>query len=259
MSPAPPSRRLSPVAPFPLPQPPLLPWLTPTRTAACLLLLRHTSITLGRPLAGVLMSSDQGRKWEPSQVVSRNDTWLIEGTLFERRDGSVVHLFRTVLGLMFASESSDGGKSWSAPYEFVLPNPNAKFHALRLRSGLLVVCYNHQSFDRRRIRLHLAASNDEGKSWWFAGRLIPAAINEEAPNQRWHYPTIAEDPDRPGVVHIAYSCDFSVPGEADEAELVDAEGAGDEGRMTGGIRIATADLRTFRPSEATRITEYDIR
>ena len=60
------------------------------------------------PNAGALVSADGGRTWEPSAGLADDDTWLIEGTAAELNDGRVLHLFRTSVGTIYKSVSSDG-------------------------------------------------------------------------------------------------------------------------------------------------------
>ena len=57
--------------------------------------------------AGVLVSSDSGVTWEKRGSLTAPDTWLIENTVVETSDGSILMLFRTKKGYIYKSTSSD--------------------------------------------------------------------------------------------------------------------------------------------------------
>lgn len=55
--------------------------------------------------------------------------------------------FRTSTGCAFQTESIDGGTTWSVSSPINLPNPNTKFHILRLQySGHLAIAFNGAGF-----------------------------------------------------------------------------------------------------------------
>ena len=199
----------------------------------------ETCVTEGEAKAGVLISEDKGHTWRSSKTVAHPSTWLIEGTLVELEDKSILQLFRTVEGSMFSSKSMDGGETWSEAERFILPNPNSKFNLIKLDNGNLLVAYNHQSIDRRRINLRVGVSNDEGQNWYYGGSLQPDYIDQEAHWQRWHYPTCIQDKQEPNEVYVVYSCDFTDPEN--------------ENRTIGGIRIANVQLDEIEFSEDHKI------
>ncbi|QDZ19831.1 sialidase [Chloropicon primus] len=207
----------------------VLPWWQEVSGAAE---ATDTCVTDGEGKAGVLISSDKGHTWEVSKTISHPFTWLIEGTLVELADTSLLQLFRTVQGSMYSSRSVDGGKTWSEAEEYALPNPNSKFNLIKLASGDLLVTYNHQSYDRRRINLRVGVSKDEGKTWHDQGSLQPDYIDQEALWQRWHYPTAIQDKQNPNRVLVVYSCDYIDPDNTSTT--------------VGGIRIAIAEVSKFR-------------
>lgn len=61
------------------------------------------------------------------------------------------------------SETSDGGRSWSAPQLTDLPNPNSALAALRLDDGRLIAVANDTEDER--LRLSLLVSEDRGMHW----------------------------------------------------------------------------------------------
>ena len=58
-----------------------------------------------------------------------------------------------------------------------LPNPNSKFHLMRLSDGTLALAYNHH--DRARTNLFVALSKDGGDTWHLAAR-VEDGSGEEA-------------------------------------------------------------------------------
>ncbi|AWI75773.1 hypothetical protein CEW83_11575 [Parazoarcus communis] len=61
------------------------------------------------------------------------------------------------------SETTDGGRSWSAPQLTDLPNPNSALAALRLDDGRLIAVANDTEDER--LRLSLLVSEDRGAHW----------------------------------------------------------------------------------------------
>ena len=148
------------------------------------------------PSAGALISKDNGRTWKPSESsLTDSETWLIEGTMAELSNSSVLHLFRTSVGEIYKSLSDDGGRTWTKASSTGLPNPNSKIHLLRLADGRLALAYNH---DRKyRANLYVAISDDDGENWHLA-----AVIEKGSENSMYAYPTMVEDE---CTLYIAYS------------------------------------------------------
>ena len=158
--------------------------------------------------AGVLVSSDKGATWERRGKLQASDTWLIENTVVEMNGvvGSMLMLFRTKKGFIYASETSDGGYTWSQPTKTEHENPDSKIHALRLSDKALALAYNnHKKFlkpQRKgcRTNLDLALSLDDGQSWKTLARLerkIDAGL-------RSHYPTLYYSREHCRL-HVAYT------------------------------------------------------
>jgi|AntAceMinimDraft_1070359.scaffolds.fasta_scaffold98512_1 hypothetical protein len=81
--------------------------------------------------AGVLRSTDRGASWQAHGRLSDPRTDLIEGVAMELSD-RVLMMFRTKIGCVFASASTDGGRSWSRAAPLNVPNSNTKFDAIVL-------------------------------------------------------------------------------------------------------------------------------
>lgn len=93
----------------------------------------------GESFAGVLMSRDQGKTWRRSDRIKMDrafgESWLIEGSLAELGNSSLLQVFRTHIGTLYSSVSPDGGNSWRPAAPFGLPNPNSKPNIIRLEVG----------------------------------------------------------------------------------------------------------------------------
>lgn len=105
-----------------------------------------------------------------------------------------LQLFRTGLGAVFQSVSTDDGDTWSVPVPTPsLPNPNAKLNLIRLAgSDTLAVAYNHAGgpspMPRFRSNLFVALSEDSGGSW----HKVAALESTQTHATQWHYPTLAQ-------------------------------------------------------------------
>lgn len=196
------------------------------------------------PNAGALISADGGRTWEPSAGLADDDTWLIEGTAAELSDGRVLHLFRTSVGTIYKSLSSDGGNTWSKAVSTGLPNPNAKFHLLRLSRGALALAYNHHN--RLRTNLFVALSSDGGDSWHLAARVEDGTRPGEEEEDRGlmaAYPTMYREGCR---LLVAYSImERRAWSEVQERSAGSAN--------AGGIKIAEVDLAAVRMTDANLV------
>jgi hypothetical protein len=167
----------------------LLPyWREPHDAAPC------SNLLLTKGNAGVLRSRDRGITWKAYGKLDHPRTWLIENTISERDDGSVLMLFRTKIGLLYASASYDEGITWTVPEPTAIPNPDSKIVLTRLRSGALAMVFNaHAKLkgQKRHARtfLDVAISGDGGATWRRIARLEDDA---QSPLVRSHYPTAIE-------------------------------------------------------------------
>ena len=191
--------------------------------------------------AAVGVSQDEGRTWQLEELdqstgcVHMSPVSLDGGrfaAFFRRRQAD--HVYRT--------ESSDGGRSWSAPDAIDVPNNNSSIAAIRLADGRVAMICNPvnaaQSSDRRaslydelgeedgrpdadpsggcvpvwgvpRAPVSVCLSQDGGVS--FPSRITietgPGTClsndSTDGRNQEMSYPWLLEGPD--GSLHIAYT------------------------------------------------------
>ena len=167
----------------------LLPyWREPHDAPPC------SNLLLTKGNAGVLRSRDNGKTWKAYGKLDHPRTWLIENTLSERDDGSVLMLFRTKIGVLYASASYDEGITWTPPESTAIPNPDSKIVLTRLHSGALAMVLNaHGKLkgQKRHARtfLDVAVSGDGGATWRRIARLEDES---QSPLVRSHYPTAIE-------------------------------------------------------------------
>lgn len=154
--------------------------------------------------ANVFVSKDQGETWERrGKAEFPNPDWH-EHMVVERKGGDLWMLARTAKGLM-QTDSTDGGRTWSAPTEPEIKQPNARFHIRRLKSGRLLLIKHGDRIDAHQGRVQLSAwlSDDEGKSW--RGGLI---LDER---KGISYPDGVQAPD--GLIYISYDRNRKTDGE----------------------------------------------
>jgi predicted neuraminidase len=99
-------------------------------------------------------------------------------------------------GNVVRTESSDGGRTWTAGVETEFPNPNAAVELIRLRNGHLLFIYNDSHTERTPLKA--AISMDHGKTWPYARNLA------EGPGS-FSYPTALQS--RDGRIHVTYTSD----------------------------------------------------
>jgi len=107
-----------------------------------------------RSYPAVCLSDDRGRTWSsPHPIAQRSGKTLDETDIFERRDGTLVAIMREV---MCASESTDGGKTWSEARDLGFPGHCP--YLLETKNGVLLLAH-------RVPETSLHYSLDEGRTW----------------------------------------------------------------------------------------------
>lgn len=146
------------------------------------------------------ISDDLGATWTTSPPLLGGGN--IQPSLGRRRDGTLVAHMRDngpPPGRVMASESMDGGKTWSPVIDTSLPNPGSGTDLVVLRDGRWLFVGNDTESDRHRLVVLL--SEDEGRSW-----TRRRALEDDPPGPlagRFHYPSILEA--RDGSIHVTYS------------------------------------------------------
>lgn len=161
-------------------------------------LLAPTSVESHRAwCCWVERSTDEGKTWRRHGPVAIPDHpyGIIQPTLFERKDGSVLALCRSRgLGVIVRAESNDAGQTWTAAERTDLPNPGSGIDGVRADDGRFYLAYNHSK--RERTPLNLGRSTDEGKTWKTVATL------EDQPGE-FSYPAIIQASD--GRLHVTYT------------------------------------------------------
>ena len=102
------------------------------------------------------------------------------------------------------ADTTDGGRTWSAPVPVGVPNPNASVAAVRLADDRLVMAYNHS--DEHRRDLSLAVSADDGTTWSKVLEVDGPSREpdeKELPRIEYSYPWLMLDSS--GQLHLFYT------------------------------------------------------
>ena len=149
-------------------------------------------------------SEDQGKTWirsedfvMPTLEDGKPDPRFggegaIQPTFWESKPGQVHALLRTGAGIVWRTDSTDGGKTWGIYTATDLPNNNSGLDALRLKDGRVVLIYNPVGENwGARTPLDIAVSSDNGHTWDIIAHL------EDDPDIKgeYSYPAIVETED----------------------------------------------------------------
>lgn len=147
------------------------------------------------------ITDDWGRTWRTSTPLVGGGN--IQPSIARRKDGTLYALMRDngpPPKRLHASESRDGGETWSPVVDSELPNPGAGAEVINLRDGRWALIYNDT--ERGRHQLAVALSDDEGKSWKWKRHLERQPDGDAAAGE-FHYPSIIQAAD--GTLHASYS------------------------------------------------------
>lgn len=156
----------------------------------------------------MFVSDDEGKTWQRSNVLDigqgRHDhAGSIEGTVVERKDGSLYQLLRTETGWLYESMSLDGGLKWEGLKQSQVKSVTCCPQMGRLSDGRVALLWNHpprHQPDNKRSReeLSIAFSDDDCRTW--SRPVVIAARYEPAGRGRVSYPYLYER--RPGELWI---------------------------------------------------------
>lgn len=139
-------------------------------------------------------STDGGATWSVAEVPTTADSPdAIQPSVLLLGGDRLAAVGRTRSGRVFATESKDAGRTWSAPDLLALPNPNAGTDAVTLRDGRHLLVYNHTS--KGRSPLNVAVSRD-ARTW-------QAALVLERDPGEYSYPAVIQTGD--GLVHATWT------------------------------------------------------
>ena len=94
--------------------------------------------------SSVMISADAGATW--TEIAVPGSTGCVHMSIVDLRDGTLAAFYRSRWAdRIYRSQSSDGGRSWSAPEPTELPNNNSSVMVTRLADGRLAIVYNHSS------------------------------------------------------------------------------------------------------------------
>lgn len=154
----------------------------------------------------VFVSDDRGVTWRRSNVLDigqgRHDhAGSIEGTVVERKDGSLYQMLRTETGWLYEAVSRDGGLLWEDFRQSQVRSVTCCAQMSRLADGRIALLWNHPPRHRpesgtSREELFLAFSSDECATW-SAPKVV---AGNYGPGGRVSYPYLYER--RPGELWI---------------------------------------------------------
>jgi predicted neuraminidase len=182
------------------------------------------------------VSKDKGKHWKDcgrvkipdDEVPERCDRkWgrlVLQPTVIEKKDGTLLALMRAKrpLGVMYKTESKDGGLTWTPAKPYILPNPGGGFHWMRLQSGNLGIIYNHApvapDHEFERNPLSIAISEDDGETWGYR-RNIMEAHDEDLHLRIGGYPTMTQGTD--GLIHATWSYSHQIEKNGEKINVTD--------------------------------------
>lgn len=95
-------------------------------------------------ISAVRISSDQGRSW--SEVEVPNSVGCVHMNIEKLADGTLLSMYRSRWAdHIYASRSTDNGRTWSEPVAIELPNNNSSIQFTRLANGHLALVFNDSS------------------------------------------------------------------------------------------------------------------
>jgi len=145
----------------------------------------------------MIVSDDDGKTWRlTAPMVSPDGNIHPNLVPLDADGGHLLCYLRTggKGGIIWRSESFDGGETWSELTATTLPNPNSGIDLLKLRDGRLALAYNPSATLRTPLSVALTQGTNEDWRW-------QQVIEDEY--AEISYPTLAQSAD--GVIHVVYT------------------------------------------------------
>ena len=127
---------------------------------------RHTTV--------IFVSDDQGKTWQRGDMLDygvghHDHAGSIEGTVVERKDGTLYLLLRTESGYLFEATSNDGLK-WDGLKQSQIKSVTCCPQMTRLADGRIALLWNHPprhapTNGSSRAELSIAFSDDDAHTW----------------------------------------------------------------------------------------------
>lgn len=152
----------------------------------------------------MFVSDDQGKSWQRSNMLdygvgTHDHAGSLEGTVIERKDGSLYLLLRTEAGFLYEATSRDGLK-WEGLKASSIVSVTCCPQMMRLNDGRIALLWNHPprhapKSSSSREELFLAFSDDEAHTWskpivvagsyGSGGRVSYPYLYERTPGELW--------------------------------------------------------------------------
>ncbi|MDQ7029759.1 MAG: exo-alpha-sialidase [Ardenticatenia bacterium] len=142
----------------------------------------------------MMISDDEGRTWHLTEPII-TPPGNIHPTVVPVANGRLLAYLRPggAGGVIWRTESEDGGETWSPPVPTPWPNPNSGFDLVRLHSGRLALAYNPSTTMRTPLAVAIAAHGEEG----WRQRLLEKGLAEFSYPTMWHHTN--------GEIHVVYT------------------------------------------------------
>lgn len=161
----------------------------------------------------MLLSDDDGQSWRLAEPII-TPTGNIHPCVVPLAEGRLLAYLRTggAGGVIWRTESADGGETWADPTPTDIPNPNSGIDLIRLASGRLALAFN----DSPRLRTPLCiALADEDERWRWKRTI-------EDDRAEYSYPTLLQTGE---TIHLVYTArrEHIHYARFDEAWLLESE------------------------------------
>lgn len=168
-------------------------------------------------------SDDQGKTYTKREAGKRYPTYFDEAMAYEKEDGTLRVLARTVgtAGELAESVSRDGGATWSDGTLNGIDDPSTRFYVARTPSGKILLVHNDHR--EKRTNMSLWLSEDDGDTWTYK-KCIDTRDDLSYPNVDFCGDKIylTYDRERTGAMEILFAC-FTEEDIMDPAKTIDVK------------------------------------